>query len=114
MLPSPLDPRNPAAAVISGWVVLALPVGLALLMVIVTPGYFRPLWESVTGWVFIALFAIFQALGFLVTRWGVNRFGGRPPAHRLFTLAVMVLIVFPSLWLVLLGPAIMIIVRHSS
>ncbi|MGH7777629.1 MAG: type II secretion system F family protein [Candidatus Dormibacterales bacterium] len=44
-----------AQARASGWIITGLPLGLGALMYVLTPGYFRPMTQSVVGWVMIGI-----------------------------------------------------------
>ena len=44
-----------AQARASGWVITGRPIGLGALMYVLTPGYFRPMTQSVVGWVMIGV-----------------------------------------------------------
>jgi hypothetical protein len=114
MYQPPLVPRISRQAKFGTWLILALPVALGLFMSIETPSYFLPLSQNPVGWLILGLIAILESASFLATRWGLRRFEARPAADLFFRMSVMVGLVFPTLWLVLLGPAIVIIMKSKG
>jgi tight adherence protein B len=57
-----------AQARISGTILALLPVGMAVLLSILNPGYMKPLWVEHTGKILIGVAVTMQILGFLVIR----------------------------------------------
>jgi len=56
----------------SGWIVSLLPMGLAVLFQLVSPGYLTPLWAHPVGWFLLFLGIVMQGIGIFMIRNMVN------------------------------------------
>lgn len=56
----------------SGWIVSMLPVALALLFQVVSPGYITPLFTHPVGWALLAIGVVMQGIGIMTIRRMVN------------------------------------------
>ena len=94
-------------------------LGLALViaggMFLVTPTYFRPMFSSPAGWLMILVAAVLIAGGVLLTllamRW--MKRGGGYLAAGIVVIVVVFFVQFITLWIVLLGPALLILSESS-
>lgn len=57
---------------ISGYVVAGLPIFLALMMQMLSPGYIAPLFHSPVGWLMIGVGVVMETIGMVVIRGMVN------------------------------------------
>jgi len=56
----------------SGWIVSLLPIGLAVLMQVVSPGYLTPMLTHPVGWLLMGVGVIMQGIGITVIKSMVN------------------------------------------
>ena len=90
-----------------------LPVGLAVLMTAITPTYWRPMFSSMAGFGLLA--AGVTAIGISVALAAVARRFARPTRGALLAglgiIMVAFLVQFVALWVVFLGPALLILMN---
>lgn len=56
----------------SGWIVCLLPVGLAVMFQIISPGYLNPLFQNPIGWFLVFIGVVMQGIGIFMIRNMVN------------------------------------------
>ena len=101
-------------AVITNVACLALPVVIVPVMIIVTPGYFQPMVHEPLGLLLLSLGIVVFAAGCGASYLAVRMVRtGRPLWAVLIAVAITFLVTFPVLWVVLLGPAILILMRPA-
>lgn len=93
----------------------ALPVGIAIVMTLVTPTYWRPM----LSWAGLGLFAAaIAAIGLSLALAAAARRFARPTRRALLAgvgiLLVAFLVQFFTLWVVLLGPALLILLNPTQ
>lgn len=115
-IPGPGLPEPPTRSgdALGSWVIVALPLLLGAVMLVVTPSYFRPMLASALGWWLLALVVVLEAAALGAVSWGNRRFAGNRLRLKVFTMLVMVGLIFPTLWILLLGPAILVIVQSTG
>jgi tight adherence protein B len=52
----------------SGWFITLIPVVVAVVLYFISPGYFRPMTESLIGWILLAVAAVLLLIGNLLIR----------------------------------------------
>ena len=109
----PLEIVIARSLVVTSWLMLALPPAVGILMLVVTPPYFLPVVQSPTGIGLLLLAAFLETVGVLATWWGTKRFRSRIGPLLALELLVTLVCVFPTLWLIILGPALITIVTKS-
>ena len=105
--------RLAAIPVIAMRLLFVLPVALGLFMAVVSPGYFRPMLFAPLGIAMLAAGVIVVAAGLALTEvMGrlISRGGGRLVAG-IALMCGLVLLQFIALWIVLLGPAALILMN---
>ena len=95
-------------------IIVSLPVLLAIFMAIAAPSYFRSLFASALGWLILAAALLLEALAAFAAWWLVRRSHLNLFQRRIGDLGIVVLLVFPTLWLVLLGPALAILLNPKT
>jgi hypothetical protein len=108
------DPVTLAVIAMRIWVVF--PLGLGVLLAILTPTYWRPVLSSALGIAILTAGAIVIAGGFVLTEVAgrLMRRGGGRLAAGVGLLAGTFFLQFITLWIVLLGPAILILVNTKQ
>jgi hypothetical protein len=100
---------NPARqARISAVLLAILPVALTVFIVLTSPGYFRLIVVTGLGRLLIVAVIVLYALGVAGLMWVVRRVEGgavRRTQAPLLMLVPLVVFIFPTVWIVLLGPA---------
>jgi hypothetical protein len=93
---------------------VALPLGLALFMAALTPSYYRPM-LSILGLAMISAAVLIVAGGFALTyvASGLMRRGGVGLPAGVGLLLGIYFLTFVTLWIFLLGPAIVILVTNQ-
>jgi tight adherence protein B len=56
----------------SGWIVCLLPIGLALMFQLISPGYLNPLFQNPIGWFLVLIGVVMQGIGIFMIRNMVN------------------------------------------
>jgi tight adherence protein B len=56
----------------SGWIVSLLPMALAVVFHLVSPGYLNPLWQNPVGWILLFAGVVMQGIGVLMIKNMVN------------------------------------------
>ena len=56
----------------SGWFITLIPVVVAVVLYFISPNYFRPMTESLVGWLMLAAAAILLLIGNLLIRKAVS------------------------------------------
>lgn len=95
--------------------ILALsPAALALLMYFVTPTYFRPMFESIVGWLLVSILATAICVGYGLVEVGIwlLRKGRVEPG--VVALVGYLITWLVSIWIVVLGPAALILMKPRS
>jgi hypothetical protein len=91
------------------------PAGLALLMWLVTPTYFRPMYTSLVGWVLLAALATLTVGGYALIEFAIRLARRGHVALGVVTAVVYSLIgPFLAVWIVLLGPAALILMSRPT
>jgi len=90
------------------------PAVLALLMYIVTPTYFRPMVGSVVGWVLLSVFATMVFVGYRLAELGISLLGKARLALAVVVLAGFSITWLVAIWIVLLGPSVLILMKPRS
>ena len=102
---------------ISGLILSLLPPLLAVVMSLIEPGYFLPIWTSRLGlalilsMIFLCLLAALCVV--LIVRWAEAR-PGKSRFAPLLMLLPMLFLIFPALWIVILGPSLLIVARVTQ
>jgi hypothetical protein len=101
---------------VASWILTLVPIFMALLFGVLTPYYFGPLVRTLPGWIMICVFVLTTSIAGAAYAW-IRRWIRTQPAHRQIygppmLLIPMLVLTYPSLWLVLLGPAILGIVSR--
>jgi len=93
--------------------VLALPVVMLVLFSFLTPTYMAPMFHDALGILLLGVAAVVEVAGGGATLLAVSRLrAGKPHFVTVLILIVTFVCALPALWLVLLGPAI-VIVSHK-
>jgi len=101
-------------AVIANLVVLTLPAVLVVLFGILTPTYMTPMFRDPLGIVLLTLGAMVMVLGYGATYLAVRLLrAGQPVWLFLLVIAATLLSAFPAVWVVLLGPALLIFLHAA-
>src|SRR4029077_9066900 len=113
------DRQNEGTGLRILWTALRLwvlfPAGLALFMWLVTPTYFRPMYTSLVGFVLLGVLATMTVGGYAFIEfavWLARR--GHVVVGVLVGVAYGVMGPFRAMWLVLLGPAALILMSRST
>ncbi len=107
--PGPIRPPDPQKAYRTGiGVVLALPIVIGVALSVLSPSHFRPLLGSSLGLALLALGVVLEALG-VGAAWWVDRGTWSWSARRFASLGITALFVFPTLWILLVGPAFVVV-----
>jgi hypothetical protein len=87
------------------------PLGLALLMFVVTPTYFRPMWSSSLGIGLLVGGLVLVGGGYGATELAVRwmKRGGWRLGLGITVIVVAYFVQFVTLWIILLGPALLIL-----
>lgn len=93
-----------------------VPVVLAIFMAVVTPVYFRPMLFEPLGIAMLALGVIIVGAGFALTEVGgrLMRRGRGGLVAGIALMCALVLVDFVALWIVLLGPAVLILLSPRA
>ena len=95
--------------------IATLPFFIALVMFIITPGYFRPVVQQPLGILMLLLAACLAAAGYWTAGQGLKQFRLRRIGIGLLLWAVSIFLCsFPALWLVLIGPALFVLAARSA
>ncbi|TMD06584.1 MAG: hypothetical protein E6J02_09265 [Chloroflexi bacterium] len=109
----PIQPPDPQKAYRTGvGVVLALPIVLGVALSVLSPSHFRPLLASSLGLALLALGVVLEALG-AGAAWWVDRSTWSWSARRFASLGITAIFVFPTLWILLVGPAFIVVAQHA-
>jgi hypothetical protein len=93
----------------------ALPIPILVAMFLIAPSYTTQLVRNPIGWLVLLL-----AIAFTAGAYGVNELAvrlcrkGKVPVGAALIAASTVLLTFPALWLVLIGPALVVFIEHPS
>ena len=102
-------------AVVASLVVLTLPIVLVLVMLVVSPTYVEPMVRQPLGLALLGFGVVVLALGYGATYAAVRMLrAGRPTWVFLVVVATTIFCAFPTLWVVLLGPALLILLQPRS
>jgi hypothetical protein len=82
---------------------------LAVLMYFVTPSYFRPLFENLVGWLLVSVLATAICVGYGLVEAAIWLFGKGRVVPAVLLLVAYLLGWLVSVWIVLLGPAALIL-----
>jgi hypothetical protein len=95
------------------WALIPIPLGIA--MFFITSSYTTELVRSALGWLLLALEIAFSAAGYAVNEFAVrlSRKGKLPVGAALIAVSTAFL-TFPALWIVFLGPALVVLFQHPS
>ena len=97
-------------AIVANLVALTTPVVLVVVLSIGSGTYFRPMIQQPLGVGLLVFGVVVIAAGYAATYFAVRLLrAGRPIAVVLVVLATTFLCAFPALWVVLLGPALLIL-----
>jgi hypothetical protein len=92
------------------------PVAVAIVLAVIEPSYFRPMFSTTAGLVVVAASVI--AVAFSLALAEVSRRLTRPTRGRLLAglglILLAVLVQFSALWIVLLGPALLIVLNTQQ
>jgi hypothetical protein len=95
--------------------ILALsPAALAVLMYVVTPTYFRPLFESIVGWLLLSLLATAICVDYALGEAVVWLFRSSRAMFGILVLVGYSITWLVALWVVTLGPAALILMKPKS
>lgn len=108
-------------------IVAVSPALVGLFMFLVTPRYFRPMFESVVGWLLLGIVVVTIGVGYALLEvgiWLIRRAtqaggGGRRPRKGPALLGILVLLGYSitwlfALWTIMLGPAVLILLKPRS
>lgn len=111
-----VDPiqRNRRRLAIALVVVAVSPTFIGLIMFFVTPTYFRPMFENVVSLVLLGILVGAVGAGYAVLRVAVRLFRNRSGGFGFLVLAVYAMFWGFALWIVLIGPAILILLQPRS
>jgi len=56
----------------SGWFITLIPIVVAVVLYLISPNYFRPMTESVIGWLMLSVAAVLLLIGNLLIRKAVR------------------------------------------
>jgi hypothetical protein len=87
---------------------------LAVLMYFVTPSYFRPMFESIVGWLLVCVLATAICVGYLLVEAGIWWFRKGRVAPGVLVLVGYLLTWLVAVWIVVLGPAALILMKPRS
>ena len=90
------------------------PVVLALVMLFVTPTYFRPMFESIVGWLLLSVLAITIAVTSGLAEVGIRLFRKGRVLLGVVTLVGCSLTWLAATWIVLVGPAALILMKPPT
>src|SRR5438445_10965462 len=94
-------------------VLLPIPIGIA--MFVFAPSYTGALVRSAVGFVVLLLAVVVMACGYALTEIAIRMWHkGRVGVGALVAVASLVFCAFPALWLVLLGPALVILIQKPQ
>lgn len=94
-------------------VLLPIPIGIA--MFLFAPSYAGALVRSAVGFMVLLLAAVVMACGYALTEVAIRMWHrGRVGVGALVGVASLVFCAFPALWLVLLGPALVIVIEKPQ
>ena len=94
-------------------VLLPIPIGIA--MFVFAPSYTGVLVRSAVGFVALLLAVAVMACGYALTEVAIRMWRkGRVGLGALVAVASLVFLAFPALWLVLLGPALVILIQRPQ
>jgi len=100
--------------VVSQVMFLILPIILLVVLSFVTPAYMTPMFHDPLGLLLLAVAAVVLAAGGGLTLLAVRMLrAGRPLLTIVLLLVSTLVCAFPALWLVLLGPAV-VVTSHQS
>lgn len=98
--------------VVSQVLTLILPVILLVVFSFITPTYMASLFHDPVGWLLLGVAGVVLAAGGGITFLAIRMLrAGRPLVTIALLLASTIVCAFPALWLVLLGPAIVIVLK---
>ena len=90
----------------------SLPLILGIFMAVVSPAYFRPLLTWPVGVACLGVLVVLTVVNVLVLGLGFRMAaGGKVGRGILLMVAAFFLLTFPSIWIVLLGPALVILTK---
>jgi hypothetical protein len=100
--------------VVSQVMVLILPVIMLVVFSFVTSSYMRPMFHDPLGFLLLAIAAVVLVVGAGLTLLAVRMMrSGRPLLTVALLLVSTLVCAFPALWLVLLGPA-LVVISHQK
>lgn len=95
------------------WALIPIPLGIAMFSM--TPSYTTELLRSPIGWLLLALGIAFTAGGYAVNELAVRLSRkGKLPVGALLIVVSTIFLTFPALWIVFVGPALVVLLQHPS
>jgi hypothetical protein len=90
------------------------PLALAAVMSLVTPTYFRPMFENFIGLLMLAVVGVLSAAGLVLATWGLADVGAQRQRRGWVKVAVgLAGFALPALIIVIIGPAALILMMPS-
>ena len=110
------DPARPnqGRLAIALALVAVSPTFIGLFMFFLTPTYFRPIFESSVGFLLLGILVVAIGAGYAVLRVAVRLFRNRSGGFGFLVLAVYAMFWGFALWIVLIGPAVLILLQPRS
>jgi hypothetical protein len=90
------------------------PAVLAVLMYFVTPTYFRPMFESVVGWLLVSILATIVCVAYGLVEVGLSLLRKGRVSLVVLVFVGCLLTWLVAVWIVLLGPAALILMKPRS
>jgi hypothetical protein len=90
------------------------PAALALLMYFVTPTYFRPMFESIVGWLLVVVIAAVICVGYGLVEVGIRWLRKGRVVLGVVALVGYLMTWLVAVWIVVLGPAALILMEPRS
>jgi hypothetical protein len=87
---------------------------LAVLMYFVTPSYFRPMFESFVGWLLVTILATIICVGYGLVEVGISWLRKGRVVPGVTVLVGYLLTWLVAVWIVVLGPAALILLKPRS
>jgi hypothetical protein len=90
------------------------PAVLAVFMYFVTPSYFRPMFESIVGWLLVSILATTICIGYGLVEVGIWWLRKGRVVPGIVALVGYLLTWLVAVWIVVLGPAALILMKPRS